>query len=732
MLNSLKGKVITAESVSVGHPDSYMDYVVNSCLDAVMKVDDKARFACDGVAKDKKVVLAGEITTSNKCLKKLLKETVKEATQEVGYEWEPDVALEVYQQSPDIALGTNDGMGEQLGACFTVDTPVLLKDGVKCIGDINIGDEVLSNYCTQKVVGIHNNGLKDFYRVTTNLGRVFNTTLNHKFLTKNGDIAFKDLEDSNLILHLNQNTIDSSFDGYWYLQGLFLGDGYLRYLKTDNSKYHNEAYIVVTNEQLKEVESVLNNLGFNYYLSYDKRCDKVTLINFYSKDISTVCSDRLFYNEDGSKDINLSGLNNNQLLNILRGWIDSDGYIEIQDRNRLRISISNKSFKTLRTIQLIFTSLGINSRINSNDYVDIRCKDKECSRKWIEVSGGTVSRLRCQELGISYFYKKREILESYDVSRLFNSRVSEYVIDYQYLGKFEAFDLTIEDTAHYNVCGIVCHNSDQGTQSGYACNETEGYYPLVKAIADELARDLFMKFKSGEFKDSKADIKTQITVDYTGNVPKATTVVVAASHSEDYDENEFRMFIQREAVSIIEGFKVDCSDVKFIINGTGKFTIYGPIGDSGEVGRKIVVDAYGLHPIATVGGGTYNGKYAGHVDRVGAYGCRYIAKNIVAAGLADECRIDVAYCIGISEPMSVRYDFNGTNHVPEEDIINKVKELFSFSPYNLRKMFTMGDFATAGLIGHFGNINKVSLKTGELVSIPWEQLDLVDELKKLL
>lgn len=390
MLNSLKGKVITAESVSVGHPDSYMDYIVNSCLDAVMKADDRARFACDGVAKDKKVVLAGEITTSNKGLKKLLKEVVKEATQEVGYEWEPDVVLEVYQQSPDIALGTNDDMGEQLGA------------------------------------------------------------------------------------------------------------------------------------------------------------------------------------------------------------------------------------------------------------------------------------------------------------------------------------------------------SDQGTQSGYACNETEGYYPLVKAIADELARDLFMKFKSGEFKDSRADIKTQITVDYTGDVPKATTVVVAASHSEDYDENEFRMFIQREAVSIIEGFKVDCSDIKFIINGTGKFTIYGPIGDSGEVGRKIVVDAYGLHPMATVGGGTYNGKYAGHVDRVGAYGCRYIAKNIVAAGLADECRIDVAYCIGISEPMSIRYDFNGTNHVPEEDIINKVKELFSFTPYNLRKMFTMNDFATAGLIGHFGNINKVSLKTGELVSIPWEQLDLVDELKKLL
>lgn len=390
MLKSLQGKVITAESVSVGHPDSYMDYIVNSCLDTVMSADPSARFACDGVAKDKNVILAGEITTSNKNLKKLLKSTVLEATKEVGYEWEPTVELEVYQQSPDIALGTNDSMGENLGA------------------------------------------------------------------------------------------------------------------------------------------------------------------------------------------------------------------------------------------------------------------------------------------------------------------------------------------------------SDQGTQSGYACNETEEFYPLVKTIADELARDLFLKFKSGEFKDARADIKTQITIDYTGDTPKATTVVVAASHSDDYDVAEFKMFIQREAINILERYGVDASDVRFIINGTGKFTIYGPIGDSGEVGRKIVVDAYGLHPIATVGGGTYNGKYAGHVDRVAAYGCRYLAKNIVAAGLADECRIDVAYCIGISEPMSISFNFNGSNHVSENDIIVKALELFSFTPYNLRKMFIMDDFATAGLIGHFGNTNKVSLKTGEQVEIPWERLDLVDELKKLL
>jgi len=274
---------------------------------------------------------------------------------------------------------------------------------------------------------------------------------------------------------------------------------------------------------------------------------------------------------------------------------------------------------------------------------------------------------------------------------------------------------------------------DQGTISGYACNETEDYYPLAKGLADEVLRELFTKFKLGEFKWAKADMKSQITVDYTGEKPTVTKVVIACSHADDYIEEEFKAYIKKVCADVFAKYNVNHLDADYIINGTGKFSIYGPIGDSGECGRKIVVDAYGLHPLATVGGGTFNGKDSTKVDRTAAYYTRYVAKNIVAAGLADECRIDVAYCIGIAEPMSVVYNFNGTEKVPAERIEEIVNSVVSYKPANMRKLVEgFHDYATAGFISHFGKDKKHNPMNGKDVVIPWEQLDLVDQFKSLI
>lgn len=274
---------------------------------------------------------------------------------------------------------------------------------------------------------------------------------------------------------------------------------------------------------------------------------------------------------------------------------------------------------------------------------------------------------------------------------------------------------------------------DQGTISGYACNETKNYYPLAKELADEVLRVLFTKFKTGEFKWAKADMKSQITIDYTEEKPKVTKVVIACAHAEDYVEDEFKAYIKKECADLFAKYDVNHLDADYIINGTGKFTVYGPISDSGEVGRKIVVDSYGLHPVATVGGGTFNGKDSSKVDRMAAYYTRYVAKNIVAAGLADECRIDVAYCIGIAEPMSVTYSFNGTEHVPAERIEEIVNSLVSYKPSNMRKLVEgFCNYATAGFIGHFGHFRKVNPMNGLDIEIPWERLDLVDQLKSLV
>ena len=274
---------------------------------------------------------------------------------------------------------------------------------------------------------------------------------------------------------------------------------------------------------------------------------------------------------------------------------------------------------------------------------------------------------------------------------------------------------------------------DQGTIAGYACNETEDFYPLAKALADEVLRELFAKFKSGEFKWAKADMKSQITVDYTGEKPSVAKVVIACSHADDYVEDEFKAYIKKVCADTFTRYNVNHLDADYIINGTGRFTIYGPIGDSGECGRKIVVDAYGIHPVATVGGGTFNGKDGSKVDKSAAYYTRYVAKNIVAAGLADECRIDVAYCIGIAEPMSVVYNFNGTEHYPAERIEEIVNSVVSFRPATMKNFLNgFTDFATAGFISHFGKAVKKNPMNGKDVVIPWEQLDLVDKFKSLI
>jgi len=272
---------------------------------------------------------------------------------------------------------------------------------------------------------------------------------------------------------------------------------------------------------------------------------------------------------------------------------------------------------------------------------------------------------------------------------------------------------------------------DQGTITGYACNETEEYYPLAKGLADEIMRRLFRNYKIGDFKHAKADMKSQVTVDYTGDVPAVKNVVVAVAHADNYDPYIFRDYIKNVCISIFEQYNVNYDDAEFTINGTGRFVVYGPTGDSGEVGRKIVVDAYGLHPLASVGGGTFNGKDPSKVDKTAAYYTRYVAKNIVAAGLADECRIDVAYCIGLPDPMSVTYYFNNTEKYEAAKIEALVNSLVSYRPKNMAEELNLRSaiHATSGLISHFGQTLKTNPMTGAKVLVPWEELELSKKLK---
>lgn len=281
---------------------------------------------------------------------------------------------------------------------------------------------------------------------------------------------------------------------------------------------------------------------------------------------------------------------------------------------------------------------------------------------------------------------------------------------------------------------------DQGTITGYACTGNHTNIPMEKALADELIRQLYFVQRK-KFRYIKPDMKSQITIhkDEEGNTI-IDKVVVAVQHSDTSSTKDLVFPVKTALQDTMAVFNIpynNYKDAETIINGTGQFIIGGPEADSGEVGRKIVVDAYGVG--VPVGGGTFNGKDCTKVDRSAAYMARYVAKSIVNANLADECLITVSYCIGLLDPISINYDFKGTNKVPEEAIIQACENIFSFRPKDIIQRLGLKSpmFATAGMIGHFGLLTKKSITSQLEITIPWEDTEkssqeLYEEVKSII
>lgn len=265
---------------------------------------------------------------------------------------------------------------------------------------------------------------------------------------------------------------------------------------------------------------------------------------------------------------------------------------------------------------------------------------------------------------------------------------------------------------------------DQGIMFGYACNETAGYMPLPIVIAHKLVRIATKKRKSGEFKWARPDMKSQVTIDYSGTTPKVDTVLMSIQHDGDYNIEEFKAYIQEHIIEeVLESFEVDASDYRTLINPTGRFVIGGPHGDSGLTGRKIIVDTYGGY--SRHGGGAFSGKDATKVDRSAAYAARYVAKNIVAAGLSDKCEIQLSYAIGVAEPISILVETFGTEKVSVDTIIKAVNENFDLRPAKIIEKLELNTpiFARTAKYGHMGRND---------FDFAWERLDKVEDLKKYL
>ncbi|MBQ1605034.1 MAG: methionine adenosyltransferase [Lachnospiraceae bacterium] len=266
---------------------------------------------------------------------------------------------------------------------------------------------------------------------------------------------------------------------------------------------------------------------------------------------------------------------------------------------------------------------------------------------------------------------------------------------------------------------------DQGMMFGYATNETESYMPYSIDLAHKLALQLTKVRKDGTLSYLRPDGKTQVSVEYDENDKpiRLEAVVCSTQHDEDVTQEQIHADIKKYVFDPILPAELIDDNTKFFINPTGRFVIGGPHGDAGLTGRKIIVDTYG--GMARHGGGAFSGKDCTKVDRSAAYAARYVAKNIVAAGLADKCEIQLSYAIGVAQPTSVRVDTFGTGKVSEEKLVEIVRENFDLRPAGIIKMLDLRRpiYGKTAAYGHFGRTD---------IDLPWEALNKVDDLKKYL
>lgn len=263
---------------------------------------------------------------------------------------------------------------------------------------------------------------------------------------------------------------------------------------------------------------------------------------------------------------------------------------------------------------------------------------------------------------------------------------------------------------------------DQGLMFGYATNETETYMPLAIYLSHQLAKRLSDVRKDGALNYLRPDGKVQVTVEYdeNDNPVRIDTIVVSTQHAEDVTLEQIQEDIKAHVIYPTVPENLINEQTKFYINPTGRFVIGGPQGDAGLTGRKIIVDTYGGY--ARHGGGCFSGKDPTKVDRSAAYAARYVAKNIVAAGLADQCEVQLAYAIGVAEPVSIAIDTFGTGKVSEGQLVEAVRKHFDLRPAGIIKMLDLKQpiYKQTAAYGHFGRTD---------VLFPWEKLDKVEELK---
>ncbi len=697
------------------------------------------------------------------------------------HEQSPDISQGVTEGQ---GIDNEQGAGDQ--GCLKKGTLVRTKKGFLPIEDVRTGDLVSTPQGFKKVLAARMTGRKKTVRIITFNGMALECTPDHRILcyNRNGSTYWKaasELSEGDFVCILKPQTDfsigrmksivkRSNFftkynhrvfgpeemecdDGIGYIQGALTGDGCVvrpnsLEIAFGNNLGHARGVQSIADRRTPNQWRLIESKN-NWSLKIDSVLVKEHFRNFgmpFVKAPHKTTPRSVF---QSPPDI---------IKSYIRGLFDSDGTIAAgtgRSGSNIKIRLGSSSLKLLQEVQLLLNDFGIKSSIvlNARKGTPVGKAGKngkiykpKHGSYTLNIIGFDSYQRFCKEIGFldtkkqersaAYLRKMGSKPQNSPGNFLVPHPTKNEMVDEKRLGKeypfsvaafkrkestesdAEVYDLEIEDISMFSGNGIFVHNS----MFGYATNETPDMMPLSIDLAHRLTARMAEARRSGELKWARPDGKSQVTVEYVDGRPKRVdTVVIAIQHDPDIAYEKLKQEVIDKVIKPVCGKWLD-SNTRFIVNHSGRFVIGGPPGDTGVTGRKIIVDTYGGH--GAHGGGCFSGKDSSKVDRSASYMARHIAKNIVAAGLADRCEIQIAYALGFSRPVSFMVDTDGTGKVPDEKLEEAVSKIFDLRPKAIIEYLNLKRpiYEKTAAYGHFGRSDP---------DFTWEQNNKAGELKKL-
>ena len=725
--------ILTSESVNIGHPDKICDVISDSILDTVLRQDPNAHVAIECSVKGYVLFLFGEIRTSASVD---YKQIARGTLNYIGYNGDQFEIIQLISgQSAEINKAVSDGKETGAGdqGCIKKGTLISTKRGFVPIEHVIVGDEILTSQGYKKCYHVQKTGTLPTIKLTTNLGRELYLTPDHKIFTieegwveAQNSLGYTLNTDSYNVSNKNSTWYTLMKYDNWhggkltannktlildknlaYLMGFLIGDGCITSEKKFTFACHMPDKINAIKNKIiscfpeATVTEFPNGITVNSVL-YRKALYKLGL----------------GYWKSNTKQIPYSILENSLEIQraFLKGYFDADGTAVVYSKDNgtlvAKVSVASVSMTLLQQTSLLLRNNGINCYLGINGVSTNPKIPSNYMSYRINIRGYESYVLFNEIIGFDVQHKKEKL--EYYINNHYSTRKipkTETVVSIEKADTYDVYDLSIEEVPEFYANGILVHNCIWG----YACNETKELMPLPIMIAHELMKvyDIYRRNINTKY---KPDAKSQVSVIYSKDKPIGiSNIIVSVSHEKGLNIETIKQDIQENviipALKKFDYLNLSTKETTYMINPGGEFTSYGSEADGGTTGRKIAVDTYGS--LGKFGGGALSSKDPTKVDRSGAYYARYVAKNVVAAGLADKCEIQVSYAIGQPKPTSIYINCFGTNTLEMPQIYKWVNGLFDFSVDNMINELNLRRpiYRKTACYGHFGR-----------EEFPWEKI----------